>query len=182
MFFAGWITTAAVCFLDASSSKNFIYQGLTEGNRLATDKYGYFDVKKNLLLSGAMLLAAGAAGLYGVFASNSFVALFAALMCGIPILLRGHAYFDNKAAAKRGRVRQIEFLRTLKIYLSFEKPSEEITVLFNPLIIAQIGGRTYYKLFGWIYSEKPDYAEAVSEIQWKLADLSKKDEAGWFPK
>jgi len=181
LFFVGFFGAIAAVILDWQSSKNFIYQGLTEGNKFATDKYGYFDVKKNLLLSAVMMAAVGVAGFYGVFAPEPFVAMFAGVMCGIPILLRGGAYVKNIAAAKRGRVRQIEFLRQLKSYKSFEKPEEEIAVLFNPLLLTTRGGRTYYKLFGWIYSEKP-LAEAVDELQQKLADLSVRDESLWFPK
>lgn len=181
-FFAALALGVIVVLLDISSSKNFIYQGLTEANTLARDKYGFMDVKRNLIISFAMLGVVAAVG-FAALAIKSTEALgIAALMMLVPIGLRGWAYFDNKAAAKRGRAKQTEFLTRLKEHLSFEKPEFETVMLFNGMPAKTVSGRTYYELFGWIYSDKPDLHEARFEIQSQLCEIARKPESEWFPK
>jgi hypothetical protein len=181
-FFALLALGVVVVLLDTDSSKDFIYQGLTEANSLARDRYGFMDVKRNLIISFAMLGIVAAVGFVALAIKSTEALGIAALMMLVPIGLRGWAYFDNKAAAKRGRARQIEFLTRLKEHLSFEKPEVETVTLFNGMTAKTVSNRTYYPLFGWVYSDKPELHEALFEIQSQLCEIARKPESQWFPK
>lgn len=185
LFHVGLFFAIVAVVLDWQSSKNFIYYGLTEFNRWTTDKFGFFNVRKNLIISFAMLALVAVAGCLGYAAEKESEKTFAFLVAGVfsllPTGLRGWAYFDNKAAAKRGRDKQIKLLRELRACAESGGTEDDIAMLFNPHKINRRGGRTYYFLFGWMYSENPDYYAALAEIQSRLAALSLTDEARWFP-
>lgn len=184
LFIAGFIAAVYAVYLDWQSSKNFIYYAQTEGNRKTTDKYGYFDVKKNLIISGAMLGVVAVAGIIGMSLNKSegkVVLLFGAIFCLIPIYLRGSAAITNKRSAKINRERQTNFLRKIKAIAVLNGGAEEIAVEFNNYLITTRGGRTYYNLFGWVYSEQSDLNMALPEIQKRIVDIALQDESRWFP-
>jgi len=183
MFLASFVLAIVAVLLDVKSSVKFIYFGVTEGNKLTRDKYGFIDTRKNLVLSAVSLVAVGVAGFYGVFANESLVAMVAGAMALVPAGLRGKAYFDNEKAMKEGREKQIKFLRELKAIALASGRADEIDALFQPQNVnLNKGGRTYYRLFGWIYSENTNIYEAIDEIQKRITDLSLQEESRWFPR
>lgn len=182
VFVIGLIAASLVIVLDWQSSKNFIFYGLTEGNKLTTDRYGYFDVKKNLIISAASVSVIAVAGIYGLVAEERIVVLLSGVFCLIPCFIRGKAFIGNIGALKRGRIKQIKLLRELRSVVERDGTKEEIAAVFNGQLVNQRGGRTYYRLFGWVYSETTNYGAAVTEIQKVLCEIVVADEKLWFPK
>ncbi|HEX8289816.1 MAG TPA: hypothetical protein VF556_17675 [Pyrinomonadaceae bacterium] len=186
-----WIAGAVVSPIgikkDADSSKDFQYHGLTEGNSKADDEHGFFAYKKNLILSYICMSVGIIAGFLAILLVKDKDVAGAVMIIGGGLAggfgaMRWRQAIKNDEAKIRGREKQTQFLRALRDYQSFEKPENELPVMFNGQHFTTRNGRTYYKLFGYIYSENPDQSSAISELQAKLAALSLKPENEWFPK
>ena len=178
VFGTGFSLSIIAIILDWQSSKDFIYYGLYEANPLAA-KNGFFDTKKNLLYSGAFVALITICGIVASSARG-----FIGVMFIVPIVTRGGlGWLRNIPAKKKGREKQIVFLRRLReMVLQEEGDDERIRQYFSTLISSQSGGATYYKLFGWMQSRKSDYEEAITEVRQDLINLAQMDEKDWFPK
>jgi hypothetical protein len=183
LFFIGFALAVLSVLGDTVSSISFINYGLTEKNKLTRDKYGYFDTKKNLILSGIFLGVVGAAGFCAVFIKEPFVTAFAAGMSFVIVLIRGYfGYWKNEISKKETRQKQINTLRELKTLVGQSAGEEQIQGFFQRLNLTMKAGRTFYPLFGFVYSDDMVQAVAIDEVQKRLMELSVKDESQWFPK
>ena len=182
LFFAVLAAGFLVVHLDIQSSKDFKYFGLTEKTRIAQDKYGFMDVKKNYIFSFGFLSAVAAVGVVAVIIGSAPALGIATIMLLIPTVLRFRAYRANVAKKPVKRRAQTEFLTRLKEHLSFEKPEVETVQLFNGMTVHTRGGVSYYELLGWIQSKKTDLQEALFELQSQIVELARKEPLNWFPK
>lgn len=162
---------------DIYSSKDFLYYGAIEGNALWRNKWKLFDVRKNLIWS-----AVGGAACYFVSfipdAGNRAGLLFL-LIAAASIYIAVRNYRGNREF----REKQIEFLRNLRYHLNRpETTPAEIASLFTPLKFVQMNGRSFYRAFAWLWSDAPDLATAVTELQRRIGALALADERRWFPR
>lgn len=182
-FFIGYALAVLSVLGDRATSIQFINFGLTEKNKLTRDKYGYFDAKKNMILSGISLGVVGIAGFCAVFIDEPFVVAFAAGMSFVIVLIRGYfGYWKNKKAMKKSRQKQINTLLELRTLVGQSAGEEQMQGFFQRLNLVMKEGRTFYDLFGFVYSDNLNQSFALEEVEKRLKELSLKDESQWFPK
>lgn len=177
VFWIGFSLSVITIIGDWQSSKDFQYYGLTEGNS-RTAKGGFFDTRKNLLYSSAFVALIAVCGLVAPSARG-----FIGVMFIIPIVMRGAmGWLRNIPAKRKGREKQIAFLRELRQMGTNGASGDEIRHFFLKLASLQIDGVTYYRLFGWVQSKQTDYETAIAEVRNDLVNLTATDEKDWFPK
>jgi hypothetical protein len=172
-------------YLDDHYSSQFRTHASFEGNPLWRDKYGLPRVLLNVYVSAAI----GAVLLLIAFAASSQAGTFALIGLGAPRVIYALTKLKKDMAYYRGQ--QTAFLRALSV---LKDPTDDDLALFfttHPLRSgaaaggwdnAKIeGGRTYYEVFAWIYSENTDGAQAQTELRRKIYDVSQRPEAEWFP-
>jgi len=177
LFWASVGFLLAGSLVDMRSSKDFIYYGVTEANKLWRDKWGFFDLKKNLVWTCVM--AAGTVALKLIPAVGNRAFVIGLLIGGVRLIQASL----NFAGLRRDREEQLQFLRELKRIVEEGDDPYAVNNHFAPRnFYNQKHGRSYYELFPWIHTSTADVNDAVQEIRGRLIALVQNPEEEWFPK
>jgi hypothetical protein len=163
------LTAVASRAFDAYTSRDFEYYGLTEGNPLMADKYGYFSITKQVV-AGVLIFAVGVIAFQYTTKAWIFYAVIA-----IPSVII--ALINQQSKTKKRKV-QIEYLRSLRSVDGTD--DRALAGFFARVPLKTKGGRTRYVLFGWIYSEASDQRIAQPDLWHRIWDVSQKAEGDWF--
>lgn len=161
-----WISVAALIlggYLEISTGRNFIFYGQMEKAKIFQDRYGHFSTKKFLIVL-SIVAAGGYAATFYHPVGGTFIVLggsFVSIIYGL----------NNRKGAKNQREQQIMVLRQLRD-----------TGRMRTLPFVRVAGRTFFKMFGWVYSTLPDIDDAIAEIAERLNVLCHHPEETWFPR
>jgi hypothetical protein len=170
-FFVAMLAAGAfACWLDYSTSADPM-SGTVEKNPLVKDELGYFSARKFWTAHGVLLIVPAA-----LFA---FMGGWAGFSYALLVPLKLMKYFANKKALKSAREKQFRFLSGLRV-LHYGTPEFDDYFNRNRLNFQNVNGRKRYSLFGWLYSDRHELSEAVTEIHQKIFNWSQRRETEWF--
>jgi hypothetical protein len=148
-------------YADTWTSIRLPYYGMSEGNKLMT-KDGMFNLKKNLILSGA---AFASTVIFADFV-DSFAASIANYIIGIGSIFIA---YENYKRFKEKRELQEVVVKEITARLASEQDLiEYFNESLNSFIISH--GRLRIPLFGWITSENPIESEAYKEVMYAIIE------------
>lgn len=179
-----WLSIAAVVvasFFHIRSSQNFLYYGQSESNPLWKDKYGFFAPMK-YIVSLAVFIAVIAAVHLAWMGYQTGIAFYimAGAFVGMTLM--------NNADAKKQRAKQIDVLRRLNSLATDENvdgTDPAVNSIMQPHPIVTKGGRSFYKLFGWLNvdnSVQPPTGDTIVALRNKIINWSRRPEKDWFLK
>jgi hypothetical protein len=182
-----WLSLAALAvasYFHIRSSQNFQWYGQTEINPLWKDKYGFFTPVK-YVVSLVIFVA--------VVSVIHFTVIDAGYQTGIVFYIMAGAFvvmtLKNNAAAKKNRAKQIEILTRLRSLSTDENvlggDATVAAVLRPAQPIVTKGGRSWFRLFGWLWIDSKGLANPIpqtmiDEIQTKIVEWSRRPEKDWF--
>jgi hypothetical protein len=178
-FFDSWIfmfvmiaAYVAASAADVYTSLQFPQYGAFEGVKIRRDKYGYFSMTREYIISGILIAIAIA---FHALESKSWVVLLGG------IVARTAIYFSNKGKLENDREMQIQYLDMLA---SVDPENFEGLTNFFPSVNMPrkfVDGRLWIPLYaklasGWIYEEAKgvDDYEALHRLTkriWLIAQL-----------
>lgn len=161
--------------VDHNLTRQFVYYGLEEGNRLLRDQYGQLVSGPRAFVLDAIVAAAFVAAYAFVTDVWAWIAPAAGSLVSLLIILQ------NKKSMRNQRSRQMNVLRSLAT-----QPPPEGTML--ALSVTSRVDRHWFTLFPWIWEpaagpigDRDEVNRAAVLLTQRLVALAKADPNIWFP-